>query len=92
MYVCAELLKSCVNVWTVTHQALLSMGFSRQEHWSGFPCPSPGDRPHPGIKHESPALIKHESPALQADSLLLKLLGKPHHCQYIWTCIWLCVS
>ena len=84
MYVCAELLKSCVNVWTVTHQAPLSVGFSRQEHWSGLPCPSPGYLPHPGIKHESPAL--------QADSLLLKLLGKPHHFQYIWTYIWLCVS
>ena len=31
-------------------QAPLSMGFSRQEHWSGFPCPPPGDLPHPGIK------------------------------------------
>ena len=43
------------------HQAPLS-GFSRQEHWSGLPCPSPGDLPDPGIKPWSPAL--------QADSLL----------------------
>ena len=38
---------------TVAHQAPLSMGFPRQEYWSGLPCPSPGDLPHPGIKPES---------------------------------------
>ena len=36
--------------WTVAHQALLCMGFSRQEHWSGLPCPPPGDLPDPGIE------------------------------------------
>ena len=36
-------------LWTVAHQAPLSMGFSRQEHWSGLPFPSPGDLPGPGI-------------------------------------------
>ena len=36
--------------WTVALQALLSMGFSRQEHWNGLPFPPPGDVPHPGIK------------------------------------------
>ena len=36
--------------WTVAHQVPLSMGFSRQEYWSGLPFPSPGDLPHPGIK------------------------------------------
>ena len=40
--------------WTVTHQALLSMGFSKQESWSELPCPSPGDLPDPGIKPGSP--------------------------------------
>ena len=39
--------------WTVARQAPLSMGFSRQEYWSGLPCPSPGDLPHPGIEPES---------------------------------------
>ena len=39
-----------VTPWTIAHQALLSMGFSRQECWSGLPCPSPGDLPDPGIK------------------------------------------
>ena len=39
--------------WTVAHQSPLSMAFSRQEHWSGLPFPSPGDFPNPGIKTES---------------------------------------
>ena len=39
-----------VTPWSVAHQAPLSMGFSRQEYWSGLPCPPPGDLPHPGIK------------------------------------------
>ena len=42
--------------WTVTHQAPRSMGFSRQEYWSGLPFPSPGDLSDPGIKPASPAL------------------------------------
>ena len=44
---------------TVTHQAPLFMGFSRQKYWSGLPCPPPGDLPDPGIKcasMKSPAL------------------------------------
>ena len=53
---------SCVrlfaSLWTVACQAPLSMGYSRQEHWSGLLCPPPGD-PHSGIKPASPA-----SPAL----------------------------
>ena len=42
--------------WTVAYQASPSMGFSRQEYWSGLPFPSPGDLPNPGIKPGSPAL------------------------------------
>ena len=42
--------------WTVAYQAPLSMGFSRQEYWSGLPFPSPGDLPSPGIEPVSPAL------------------------------------
>ena len=41
--------------WTVAHQAPLSMGFSRQEYYSGLTFPSPGDLPDPGIKPEPPA-------------------------------------
>ena len=40
----------CKTPWTVAHQDPLSMGFSRQEYWSGFPCPPPGDLPDPGIE------------------------------------------
>ena len=43
----------CVAVWTVARQAPLSMGFSRQEYWSGLPCPPPGDLPDPGIEPTS---------------------------------------
>ena len=38
-----------VTLWTIAHQAPLSMGFSRQEYWSGFPCPPPGDLPVQGL-------------------------------------------
>ena len=53
-------LLSCVRLfatpWTVAYQAPLSMGFSRQECWSGLPFPSPGDVPDPGIELGSPTL------------------------------------
>ena len=42
--------------WTVAYQAPPSMGFSRQEYWSGLPFPSPGDLSNPGIEPGSPAL------------------------------------
>ena len=52
MLCCAQLLQSCLTLtpWTVAHQASLSMGFSRQEHWSGLPFPPPRDLPDPGIE------------------------------------------
>ena len=50
----------------ITHQVPLSMEFSRQEHWSGFPCPPPGDLPNPGTEPASP-----KAPVLPADSLPL---------------------
>ena len=60
-----------VTPWTVALQAPLSMGFSRQEYWSGLPCPAPGDLPDPGIEPLSPV-----SPALQAYSLPLSHQGR----------------
>ena len=57
-----------VTPWTVAYQAPLSMGFSRQECWSGLPFPSPGDLPDPGIE---PGF-----PALQADALRSEPPGK----------------
>ena len=62
-YACMQNLFSHVwlfaTLWTVAHQAPLSMGFSRQEYWSGLSCPPPGDLPDSGIKPKplmSPAL------------------------------------
>ena len=55
--------------WTAAYQPPPSMGFSRQEYWSGLPFPSPGDLPDPGIKLESPAF--------QADALPSEPPGKP---------------
>ena len=49
-FTCIRLL---VTLWTVAPQAPLSLGFSRQEYWSGLPFPSPGDLPDPGIEPES---------------------------------------
>ena len=49
--------------WTVAYKAPPSMGFSRQEYWSGLPFPSPGDLPDPGIELESPALQAHALPS-----------------------------
>ena len=54
--------------WTVAYQASQSMGFSRQEYWTGLPFPSPGDLPDPGIEPESPAL--------EADALISEPPGK----------------
>ena len=57
-----------VTPWTIACQVPPFMGFSRQEYWSGFPFPSSGDLPKPGVKHGSPAL--------QADSLPSEPPGK----------------
>ena len=58
-----------VTLWTVAYQASLSMGFSRQEYWSGLSFPSPRDLPDPGIEPRSPTL--------EADTLTSKPPGKP---------------
>ena len=63
-----------VTPWTAACRALLSMGFSRQEYWSGLPCLPPGDLPGPGIEP-----VSLTSPAL-ADSSI------PMHMQ---KCIWI---
>ena len=57
------------TLWTVVLLAPLSMGFSRQEYWSGLPFPFPGDLPNPAIKPRSPKL--------QVDSLPSEPPGKP---------------
>ena len=59
--------------WAVAGQAPLSMGFSREEHWSGLPFPSPDDLPDPGTEPRSPVL--------QADSLPLRHWDSPLGCR-----------
>ena len=61
-----------VTPWAVAHQGPMSMGFSRQEYWSGMPCPPPGDLPDPEMELASPA-----APALQVDTLPLSHRGSP---------------
>ena len=65
--VCTQLL---ATLWIVVHQAPLSMGFSRQEYWSGLPFPPAGDVPDPGIEAAFPV-----SPSLAGESLPLNHLG-----------------
>ena len=66
---------SCVRLfatpWTVAYQASPSVGFSRQDYWSGLPFPSLGDLPNPGIEPRSPAL--------EADALTSEPPGKLYH-------------
>ena len=69
-----------VTPWTVAYQASLSMGFSKQEYWSGLPFPSPGDLPGPGIESRSPAL--------EADALTSEPPGKYIH-MYIYIFVFL---
>ena len=61
-----------MTLWTVALEAPLSIGFCRQEHWSGLSCPPPGDLPDTGIEPASPA-----ASALQADSLPLSHQENP---------------
>ena len=62
------------TLWTVVHQAPLSMEFSRQEYWSGLPFPSPGDLPDPGNEPGSPTL--------EAGTLTSESPGKPRPFRY----------
>ena len=67
----SEVAQSCRTLCDpMDYQAPLSMGFSRQEYWSGLPFPSPGDLPNPGVESRSPAL--------QADTLPSEPPGKSH--------------
>ena len=66
--------------WTLAWQTPLSMGFSRQEYWSGLPFPSPGDLPDPGIEPRSPPL--------EADALTSEPPGKPRISIDAWIYLW----
>ena len=75
LYVCVCVLRRfspvqlCATLWTGACQAPVSLGFPRQEYWSGLPCAPPGDLPNPGIEPRSPTL--------QAVSLLSEPSKKP---------------
>ena len=71
----AKMCQTFVTPWTVACLALLSMGFSRQEYWTGLPFPSPGDLPYPGI--ESETLL---SPTFAGGFLTTAPPGKPLLC------------
>ena len=60
------------TLWTVTCQAPLSLGFSRQEYWNGLPCPPPGNLPNPGVEPMSLA-----TPALAGGFFTTAPAGKP---------------
>ena len=68
-----------MTTWTIAHQAPLSVGFPRQEYWSGLPFPPPGDLPNPGIEPESPV-----SPALAGRFFTLCHVGSHGALKYIY--------
>ena len=71
------------TLWTVAHQAPLSVGFPRQEYWSGLLLASPGDFPYSGLSSQLLCLLHW-----QADSLLLCHFGSPI---YMYTCKNTCI-
>ena len=71
-----SVVSNSATTWSVAYQVPPSMGFSRQEYWSGLPFPSPGDLPNPGIKPGSPAL--------RADALPSEPPGKPSYVLWLW--------
>ena len=81
----------CATLWTVSCQAPLSMEFSRQEYWSGLPCPPPGDLPDQGLNPHLLCLLHW-----QAGSFPLVPLRKPYImyccCVQPWSLVWLFVT
>ena len=80
--VCASVVSNFSTLWFVTHQASLSMGFSRQEYWSGLPCPPPGFFLTQGSNSRLLCLLHW-----QAGSLPLSTPGKPSQCILIYVII-----
>ena len=64
MLSCFSHVQLFATLWTIAHQAPLSMGFSRQEYWSGLPCPPPGDHPDPGIQSHLFCLLHWQAGSL----------------------------
>ena len=73
MLSCFSRIRLFATLWTVAHQASLSMGFSRQEYWIGLPCSPPGDLPDSGIESSS-LLVNHFGILSNIFSVLLRQL------------------
>ena len=91
MLSCFSCVQLFVTPWTIACQALLSVGFFRQEYWSGLPCPPPGDLSDPGIE-----LLSLTSPALVGGFFTTSTTWAPekHLLLLYWLCqcLWLCGS
>ena len=91
-YVTAIISDSFMTLWVAAHQAPLSMEFSKQDYWSGLPCPTPGDLPDPRIE---PSL-----PVSQVDFLPIEPPESPYICLcvyvyiyiYIYGCVCVCMK
>ena len=88
---CFSCVRFFATLWTVAHPAPLSMGFSREEYWSGLPCPPPGDLPDPGIKPASVSCIgrwilyhQHHLGSLESCSVILLLFLSNYLC-FSWS-------
>ena len=75
-----------VTPWTIAYQAPPSMGFSRQECWSGLPFPSPGDLPDPGIEPRSPSLQADTLPSEPPGKIIL-WYGFPFINEFFFSCM-----
>ena len=74
-----------VTPWTIAHQSSLSMGFSRQEHWSGLPLPPPGEFPYPRIAPGSPAWQADSLPTEASESPILHCTVDLQCCVGFWS-------
>ena len=84
---CFSRVQLCVTLWTVSCQAPLSIGFSRQEYWSGLPCPTSGDLPNPGIKP-----VSLMSPGLATGFFTSSAIWEALWAHiYIYVCVCVCV-
>ena len=89
MIKCAQLLSHIQLFsipWSVAHQVLQSMGFPRQEYWSGLLFPSPGDRPNTGIQPTSPALQEDSLPLSHQGSPIIKYPASKRHSRNVCRC------
>ena len=71
-----SVMSDSVTPWIVAHQAPMSMGFSKQEYWSGLPFPPPGDLPDPGIEPVSPAM-EADSKIFKDEDRICLVFGSP---------------